>query len=153
MGANLSMSSLYWEEADEKGTLELFAYDTGNLLKVEETVRKIVYVYLPYEYNREKTYPIVYYMHGAGVDMEEMLCHGAESSPLKNILDNLIRRGEIEPLIVVFATYYQEDYTSKNCTRENDFLLAERFPQELVHTLLPAVEKKYCPAFSGEGPN
>ena len=150
MDANLSMPSIYWEEAEKKGTLELFAYETDDLLKTEEKVKKTAYVYLPHGYQRETAGKIVYYMHGAGVDMEEMLCHGAESSPLKNILDNLILRGEIEPLIVVFPTYYQENYTPDNCTREKDFFLAEKFPKELIHTLLPAVEGKYLPALSCE---
>src|SRR5690554_8200734 len=65
-----------------------------------EPIIKKCSVYLPPGYDendRERKYNMLYLLHGIGGNRNEWLNGG-----VRNILDNLIANGEIEPLIVVF---------------------------------------------------
>src|SRR5690554_1942603 len=65
-----------------------------------EQIEKKCNVYLPPGYDendRERKYNVLYLLHGIGGNRNEWLNGG-----VRNILDNLIANGEIEPLIVVF---------------------------------------------------
>jgi len=70
-------------------------------------------------------------MHGGGEDENLLFGGPGENRELKRILDNMIARGEIEPLIVVTPTFYG----GKNDT--------QLFPEELVDCIIPLVETKY----------
>lgn len=59
--------------------------------------RMSVYTPAGYESDRLKSYPVLYLLHGMGGDEEAWLTQGRAAQ----ILDNLIARGEIEPMIVV----------------------------------------------------
>lgn len=62
------------------------------------TIRRIT-IYTPpgYEENKNKTYPVLYLLHGTGGDEEAWISLGRASQ----ILDNLIAQGKAEPMIVV----------------------------------------------------
>src|SRR5690554_7222219 len=65
-----------------------------------EPIEKKCNVYLPAGYDendQERKYNVLYLLHGIGGNRNEWLNGG-----VRNILDNLIANGEIEPLIVVF---------------------------------------------------
>ena len=145
-----TMPSIYWTEAEEKGTIEKCVYDTEDALKIGRMIQKYAYVYLPFGYQRGKDYKVAYFMHGAGTDISEFLNHGEECSPMKNVLDHMIQYKDVEQMIVVFPTYYQGDYNPSNCTMEKDVFLGKYFPQELVSSLMPAVESRYCTATGRE---
>ncbi len=57
---------------------------------------KKVKVYLPYGYNPDKKYPVVYFLHGFGGDENSWLHH-----ELDKVADELIQDGTIEPMIFV----------------------------------------------------
>ncbi len=122
----------YRGESDKQGTIEKLEYNTANLDNGMDT--KYLNVYLPYGYdsaNKNKKYNVLYLMHGGG-ENENLLFGGpGESKELKRIIDNMIAKGEIEPLIVVTPTFYG----GKN---EVDF-----FYQELMSDVIPLVESKY----------
>ena len=122
-------------ECDRPGTLEELIYETKAYATDNRTVTKRALVYLPYGYDEAKQYNILYLMHGTGDDENYWL---STYSWNKTMVDNLIARGEIEPLIIVTPTFYVED----DCMDGLD-ALTYSFREELRGDLMPAVESKY----------
>ncbi len=83
-------------------------------------------VYLPYGYDENKKYNIFYLMHGGGEN--ENTIFGSDVY-LQNILDHMIKNGDIEPMIVVTPTF-------NKCE-------AQTFYQEFRRSVIPFVEGKY----------
>lgn len=63
----------------------------------EDGVRFRMMVYLPYNYHDTEVYPVLYLFHGINGDQRNWI----EQGRICNILDNLIQRGDIQPLVVV----------------------------------------------------
>ena len=122
----------YLAASDKPGTIETLAYEAEN--QEGGVDKKKLHVYLPHGYNaadRNTKYNVLYLMHGGG-ENEDLLFGGpGENRALKKILDNMIARGDIEPLIVVTPSFYGG---------KNDVAL---FHEELIGTILPLVETKY----------
>ena len=158
---------------DQQGTVVTLEYDTpayavNDLLGVDVTLHKALNIYLPYGYDETKQYNILYLLHGTEGDtdgpMEEFWLKqwGAQTLP---VLDNMIKNGLCEPLIVVTPTYYSrvEGYPLGGSEAEalaeklNDSYIAgegegdereqniwpEYFGQELRNNIIPAVESQY----------
>lgn len=127
-----TMPDEYKMLSEKQGTIERLQYDAPNLDNGTDV--KYLNVYLPYGYNpddKSKKYNVLYLMHGGG-ENENLLFGGpGENRELKRILDNMIAKGDIEPLIVVTPTFYG----GKNDT--------QLFPEELVDCIIPLVETKY----------
>jgi enterochelin esterase-like enzyme len=83
-------------------------------------------VYLPYGYDKNKQYNIFYLMHGGGENENTIFSNDVN---LHNILDNMIMKGELEPLIVVTPNFNKCD--------------ARTFYKELRESVIPFVEGKY----------
>jgi enterochelin esterase-like enzyme len=123
-------------EIPEAGTLEELIYETKAYATDERPVTKRALVYLPFGYDAEKSYNILYLMHGTGDDENYWLqTHGYN----KIMLDRMIAQGEIEPLIVVTPSFYVED-DGKDSSLD---ILTFSFREELRNDLMPAVEGKY----------
>ena len=123
------------EEPEQAGTVEEVVYDTRAYATDGRSVKKSAYVYLPYGYNKEKEYNILYLMHGTGDDEKYWL----KTNPYnKTMLDNMIADGDIEPLIVVTPTFYVED----DCADDLD-QLTYSFAKELRNDLMPEIESSY----------
>ncbi len=124
------------QDPAEPGTLELLTYETKAYATDGRAVTKEAWVYLPYGYDPQGQYEILYLLHGTG-DREDywLVRHGQN----KTMLDNLIQRGDICPVIVVTPTWYVEE----DCLDDPD-LLTYGFAQELRHDLIPAVESQYA---------
>ncbi|MDO4413553.1 MAG: alpha/beta hydrolase-fold protein, partial [Erysipelotrichaceae bacterium] len=106
---------------DKVGTYEYVPYTN---IRGQETS---VVVYLPYGYDASKTYPTLYISHGGGGNEMDWPTVGA----VKNIFDNAIAGGYVEPTIVV----------SMNNTE-----LGWNYPQilaNLTDILFPMMEEKY----------
>jgi len=123
-----------------KGTVVTFTYDTKNHLKEDDTVyQKSALVYLPAGYDENDTetrYNILYLMHGGGDTPKWFLGSDGKSSRISRMLDNMIEKGDIEPLIVCAVSYYN-DYSNdatKNCLN---------FHYELMNDLIPVLETTY----------
>ena len=121
---------------EQPGTLEELVYDTKAYGTDERALQKRALVYLPYGYDETRQYNILYLMHGTGDDENYWL---STHSFNKTMLDNMIARGDIDPLIVVTPTFYVED----------DFRdtgldpLTYSFREELRNDLMPAAENRY----------
>lgn len=128
-------SSLDGEESAEKGTVVSLTYDTKAYATDGRDVTKTAYVYLPYGYSEENSYDILYLMHGTG-DVETYWL--VENEYNVTMLDNMIRLGIIDPLIVVTPTWYTED----DYVNDPD-VLTYYFGDELRSDLMPVVEAAY----------
>ena len=122
-------------ETEEAGTLEELVYETKAYATDGRSVTKRALVYLPYGYDPDKNYNILYLMHGTGDDENYWLQTHAYN---KTMLDNMIAQGEIDPLIVVTPTFYVED----DCMDGLDALTFS-FREELRNDLMPAAESRY----------
>ena len=122
-------------ETSEAGTLEELVYETKAYATDGRSVEKRALVYLPYGYDPDKNYNILYLMHGTGDDENYWLQTHAYN---KTMLDNMIALGEIDPLIVVTPTFYVED----DCMDGLDALTFS-FREELRNDLMPAAESRY----------
>ena len=95
-------------------------------------------VYLPGEQPAEGVeYDVLYLMHGAGGNADTYFGGAAEDSPLKNLLDNMIDKNELKPLIVVTPTFSVPGSTDEPA-------LIREFQHELEEKLIPLVDEKYC---------
>lgn len=99
---------------------------------------KYLKVYTPYGYDaadKKTRYNVFYLLHGGNGNPEHYWMWNNPS--LKNILDNMIEQGLIDPVIVVTPTYYPPERTSGGVED------VEIFHTELVGTIMPLVESKY----------
>jgi endo-1,4-beta-xylanase len=133
------MEKYSYHDVNMRGTIKRIHYLTTN--QQGETREKYANIYLPYGYDkadREKKYNILYVMHGGGGNADAWL----DCSKIKNMLDYMIDEKQMEPLIVVFPSYYKEK-TGRVGPPVADVERAhvQFFQKELVEDLLPAVEK------------
>ena len=116
------------------GTIERLSYNYADA--DDGTIVKDVNIYLPYGYdpsNKSKKYNVLYLMHGGGENVNTIFGGPGESKELMKILDNMIAKGDIEPLIVVTPSFYGG---------KNDGNVA-LFHEELTSEIIPLVETKY----------
>lgn len=113
----------YKTQISNAGTIESVEYtaNSGN---------KTALIYLPYGYNANTKYDILYLMHGAGGNNSTLMGNTSRYTTLKYVIDNLIDRKDIKPLIIVTPTI-------------SGMNGAEAFTDELENYLVPAVESKY----------
>lgn len=101
----------YFLPARQKGTVQLIEYVTRDYTQTSRpAITKKAYVYLPYGYSAADTkvrYNTLFYMHGWTGIADELFTVGG--SFIKNMLDAMIERGDIKPLIVVAATFDNEN--------------------------------------------
>lgn len=135
------------EEADEKGSIQEISYlvdASGNAASAEdaETYEKTAVLYLPYGYNEEEKYNVVYVAHGMGGTQYSFPGKPGEpeSSAFIRMIDHMIEDELIEPLIMVFPTI-----TPSVGEEEDNYedQLLNVYQNELVSTLIPLIEGNY----------
>lgn len=99
-------------------------------------VEKKANVYVPYGYSESNQYDILYLLHGTGDDEDYWLITNPYN---KTMLDRLIEKKVINPLIIVTPTWYVED----DFKNESLDPLTYSFKDELRNDLMVAVEEKY----------
>jgi len=111
----------YYSRCDQEGQTQLFTYTTPRQ-------KKSAVVYTPYGYdesNTEKRYPVLFLMHGGGGSSVNYMGTAGSPNTLCWIIDNAIKEGIIEPLIIV-------------CPNHNG-----SFHGELRNNLIPALDQKF----------
>lgn len=143
----------YRIENEKQGVIESLEYNVPNLDNGTNT--KHLNVYLPYGYDaadRSRKYNVFYLMHGGGENENLIFGGPGQNRELKNILDNMIAKGDIEPIIVVTPTFYGVKNSFKNdpalshvesLDHPLPIVETEYFHDELINDLIPFVETKY----------
>jgi predicted alpha/beta superfamily hydrolase len=155
---------------DQQGTVVSLEYDTpayaiNEVLGVEETIHKTLYVYLPYGYDENQQYNILYLMHGGGESEAYWLMDERWGETTRNTLDNMIKNGVCDPFIVVTPTFYSlsdqyeitDEQAAAYAEEQGDEQLSSpysimtvAFGQELRNNIIPAVEAAYSTYAGGD---
>ena len=138
-GWSKTVPAEYKTPASRKGTVIRLDYESKDYAGNEAPITKTAYVYLPYGYDENDTetkYDIIYLMHGWGGHAGEYFDYTAT----KNMFDHLIENGDIPPVIMVSATFYN----SRSDTGWGGSVSELRaFHLDFENHLMPAVEGKY----------
>lgn len=130
------MNYYEYHDVNRRGSIRRVDYTT--LRQDGKRIPKYANIYLPFGYNGsdlEKKYDILYVMHGGGGSPDAWM----DCCMVKNMLDYTIDTGEVDPLIVVFPSYYKTPREGAPVA-ETEQAEAEFFQKELMEDLLPAVE-------------
>lgn len=112
-----------------KGKVEYVTYEAS------DGSMQAMGVYLPYGYNESKTYKTLYLSHGSGGNEVEWF----EIGSAKNIMDNLIAKGEVAETIVVTLDL-TTSYRLGNSAPGNGF---EEIQDNIMNYVIPYVEENY----------
>lgn len=98
-------------------------------------------IYTPPHYSQNKKYPVLYLLHGIGGDEKEWLQGGQPHV----ILDNLYADNMIEPMIVVMPNgrAMKDDRPVGDVFDSIKVAAFATFEKDLLHDLIPYVEKNY----------
>lgn len=117
-----------------RGKMETIEYDS----KTVGVVRK-AQVYTPPGYGKDKTYPVLYLLHGIGGDENEWPLGGTPDV----ILDNLLADKKTVPMIVVMPNgRASKEITAKSGFGQQGPAFAT-FEKDLLYDLIPFIEKTY----------
>lgn len=107
-----------------------------------------VNVLLPPDYSEDRTYPVLYLLHGYFDNEDWMIRPAVCVSPL---LSNLYARGEAEPMIVV-CPYIYCSREMPHCTGMNltNSLNYDNFIHDLTGSLMPFIEDHFSAAEGAE---
>lgn len=130
----------YQTPCDERGTLDYFYYD-GPALEDGGDNSKYAIVYLPYGYDADESYDVLYLMHGAGGSVEGQLGTPDDRADKVNVIDHMIANGDMEPMIIIATTYYPNN--EEIDTDDWDAALTKAFGTELRDYLMPQLEDEY----------
>ena len=144
----------YYAECDQKGTVESFVYDTyayaveaADSSDARYPVTKEAMVYLPYGYDPNESYDILYLLHGGGDPSGDPHKLWLDTETV-NMLDNMIKNGDCKPVIVVTPTFYS--LVEGVNVEQTGNLWTSEFGHELMNELIPAVETKYASYAKGD---
>ncbi len=108
----------------------------------DQPITKEFNLYLPYQYSPDKTYPVVYILHGI-TDNEETWLERGDPHPAR-LLDNLIAAGEIQPILAVFPNGNSSStFLNRDFSNQAGYYF---FANELVNDLIPFVESEWSVA-------
>ena len=144
MNQNIFLQN-FRKESQKPGKLEKLTYETWESLNYKSHTQKLkknAWIYLPYNYSKNNKYNILYLSHGGWSDENTFMGSDTKPTIFKNIIDISIEKKEINPLIIVLLTYNNtsnKDSWDFNLAIE----LTDRYHNELINDLIPAVESKY----------
>lgn len=132
----------YQKTSNQKGEVVRLDYSTTSYENGQK-IDRYSYAYLPYDYNDNpgRRYNTLYLMHGGGGSEETYFSGAGRESTLKLVLDNMIEKGDMEPVIVITPSFYLPD--DGNTSVSNTATAVKEFPKELVTDLIPAVDATY----------
>ncbi len=133
----------YLLTSKQPGSIRTLEYTVSHPAhRTEDSVDKSALIYVPFGYDDDDAdtlYNVLFLMHGRA--RSEKFLFEWQDGMLCNLLDNMIERGDIAPLIVVTPTYLKDPDIELTYTEEARLLRS--FTGELRDDLLPALEKHY----------
>lgn len=134
-----SYPSAYSQPSSHAGEVRTITYPTFDYVDGTLAPRtNQACVYIPYGYNTEREYNVLYLVHGHYGTYSSFLSY--ENGLLVNVLDNMIEKGDIEPVIVVTPSYNYGQPTSNYVDADK---YCEALTQELLNDLMPIVESDF----------
>ena len=135
----------YQQPAEHPGTLEKLTYQTWESFSYEaknQSLTKEAWVYVPYDYDENRQYNIMYLSHGGWANETTIMGTDTEPHVFKHIVDHAIEDGKMQPILIVLPTY---NNTSPEDSGDYGLAiqLTNNFHNELINDLIPAVESKY----------
>jgi enterochelin esterase-like enzyme len=117
-----------------RGALETVLYESTTVGN-----KRNMLVYTPLGYSKDKTYPVLYLLHGLGGDDEEWHKNGDAGV----ILDNLCADGKATPMIVVVPNgrAQPDDWAVSDVFKHAKAFAT--FEKDLLKDLMPFMEKTY----------
>ena len=138
------------ENQEKKGKIETLSYETEDyILESGKKETKKLNVYLPFSYDEEKKYNVLYLLHGTDKQDINHINTWFDRVKVKDVLDNLIAMEVINPLIVVTPTFYSyglygdddiKDIKAMTPVKQNS---SNNFEYELRNDIIPTVESTY----------
>ena len=125
----------YKFKSKERGNVEHIEYETIDYTNNRKIIKQAE-IYLPFGYDENEKYNVFYLMHGWTGHAGDFF----EYSNILNILNNMILNNDIEPLIVVAATFDAEN-RGLGWSRSVEEL--EPFHLDFENALMPYVESHY----------
>lgn len=122
-------------EGNLYGKLEKVSYYS----KTTGTMRKCNII-TPVNYSKDKTYPVLYLLHGIGGTEDEWLYGGAN-----NIIGNLIKSGKAQEMIVVIPNIRasKNDGVPSNALSAENIAAFDNFINDLRGDLMPFIAQNY----------
>ncbi len=122
------------------GEVKAVQYDSKSLGK-----RRQLRVYTPPGYSTERKYPVLYLLHGLGMDDRQWL----QGCKADIVVDNLLADGKIQPMLLVFpngdAELTAADNEAGRSSRRNGPFdnWGAAFEKDLLQDVIPFVESNY----------
>ena len=131
----------YWKSGTGAGRVERIAYESQDYTGGTGPVTKHAVVYLPEGYAEDGEYDVLVLCHGVGGTEDEWGFYGKYCVG-RNVMDQLIARGDIRPFIVVMPN-------GRSCAKPYSTGMDNAgafyaFGKELRADLLPAVDARYA---------
>ena len=104
-----------------------------------KTYSKKALVYVPANYDKQKKYDVLYFLHGSG----DSALGFYENSHYQQVLDKLAKQGKLKDTLVVFPTFYPSQAFVTGDYQKDDKLSRFFSRTELMGALVPKVEAKY----------
>ncbi|MBB5196885.1 alpha/beta hydrolase [Anaerocolumna cellulosilytica] len=136
------------KRTNNAGTIRQINYTTYDYFGNNSQITKPAYVYLPYGYNSNQKYNVLYLMHGIGGNEREWGMFN-DSSTVKIIMDNLIYYKDIDPFIIVTPNGRSSKNYANTSSDHNSFY---KFGQELRNDLIPYIDKNFS-TYANYNPN
>ncbi|HSK68518.1 MAG TPA: alpha/beta hydrolase-fold protein [Candidatus Limnocylindria bacterium] len=140
-GGTVPIPKEYFQRAQRRGSIVRIEYDSVDYAGRGQPIVKPAYVYLPYGYDEADAgtrYDVLYLMHGQNGTAEDTF--RVNDRALPNILDNMIMRGDIRPIIVVSPTFDARNRPQNFSTSYRELM---EFHSDLANHLIPAVEGRF----------
>ena len=128
----------FYKPSSQPGVLEELYYNTyesRTYSSKSKVLNKRAIIYLPYGYNSNNKYNILYLMHGGWTPQSP--------GTFKNVIDNYISNLVLKPLIIVCPTYNNESPNDSSDYTLAFYTLTVNYHNELANDLIPVVEGKY----------
>lgn len=138
-GYTTAVPASYKTASSQPGTVTRLDYESEDYVRDSAPITKTAYVYTPYGYDENDTdtrYNILYLMHGWGGRAGEYF----EFTETKNLFDHLIENGDIPPIIIVSATFYNANSNTDFSSSIEEF---RAFHLDFENHLMPSVEERF----------
>lgn len=120
---------------------EEFSHGEMTLIQYESSVvgsMRDAYVYTPASYQEGEKYPVIYMLHGIGCD-----CTQWKGMGIANILDNMIARNEIKPVVAVFPGIIPKKGVNRDTLSQENIHAFNIFVEEFKKDLKPFIMENY----------